>query len=269
MRWTAEAEAALKKVPFFVRNRVRSRVQEDALKKGKQRVTMVEVRAAKERFLTGMQAEVRGHQIDTCFGATGCPHAVAPDWELTDRLEELLQQAELLEFFKSQGIQELRFHHQFRVAVAGCPNACSQPQIKDIGIIGALQPIRTDEFCTTCETCVNSCRESAINLESQIPGPIIDTQCCVACGSCIPVCPTGTLAVQAQGYRIQLGGKLGRHPRLARELPGIFDTAAILEIVGACIDFYKSVSKQGERFGDILRPEDFAELARRFIKNLP
>ena len=92
MRWTAEAEAALKKVPFFVRNRVRSRVQEDALKKGKQRVTMVEVRAAKERFLTGMQAEVRGHQIDTCFGATGCPHAVAPDWELTDRLEELLQQ---------------------------------------------------------------------------------------------------------------------------------------------------------------------------------
>lgn len=264
MKWTAEAEAAIKKVPFFVRNRVRTRVQEEALKEGKQRITMAEVNAAQQRFLTGMHAEVKGHQVDACFGGSGCPHAVAPDWDLLDRLEELLQQAELLEFLKLQGIQELRFHHQFRVAVAGCPNACSQPQIKDIGIIGALRPMRTDEFCTTCETCVNSCPDGAIALDTQIPGPIIDTQRCVACGSCIPVCPTGTMTVQAQGYRIQLGGKLGRHPQLAMEMPGIYDSAAILEIVGACIEIYKSASKQGERFGEILRPEEFNELVRRF-----
>jgi anaerobic sulfite reductase subunit C len=269
MKWTTEAEAAIGKVPFFVRNRVRTRVQEEALKAGKRRITMAEVKATQKRFLTGMHAQVKGHQIDTCFGSSGCPHAVAPDWELMGRLEELLQQAELLEFLKLQGIQELRFHHQFRVAVAGCPNACSQPQIKDIGIIAALQPMRTDEFCTTCETCVNSCRENAITLDPQIPGPVIDTQRCVACGSCVPVCPTGTLAAEIQCYRIQLGGKLGRHPRLARELPGIFDSATILEIVGACIDLYKSASKQGERFGEILRPEDISELARRFSKDLP
>ena len=269
MKWTVEAEAAIKKVPFFVRNRVRGRVQEDALKEGKQRITMVEVKATQERFLTGMHAEVKGHQIDSCFGASGCPHAVAPNWELTNSLDNVLQQAELLEFLNSQGIQELRFHHQFRVALAGCPNACSQPQIKDIGIIGALQPMRTDEFCTTCGTCVDSCREDAITLGSRIPGPIIDTQRCLACGSCIPACPTGTLAVQAQGYRIQLGGKLGRHPRLAMELPGIFDAATILEIVGACIEIYKSASKKGERFGEILRHEDISDLARRFSKDLP
>jgi anaerobic sulfite reductase subunit C len=269
MKWNAEAEAAIKKVPFFVRNRVRTRVQEDALKQGRQHITLTEVKATQERFLTGMHAEVKGHQIDTCFGASGCPHTVAPDWELADCLDKLLQQAELLEFLKLQGIQELRFHHQFRVAVAGCPNACSQPQIKDIGIIAALQPMRTDEFCTTCETCVNSCREGAITLDPRIPRPIIDAQRCVACGGCIPVCPTGTLAVRVQGYRIQLGGKLGRHPQLARELPGIFDAATILEIVGACIDIYKSASKQGERFGEILRSDDFSELACRFSKDLP
>ena len=264
MKWTAEAEAAIKKVPFFVRTRVRTRVQEEALKEGKRRITMAEVHATQKRFLTGMHAEVKGHQIDTCFGASGCPHAVVTDWEFIDRLETLLQQAELLEFLKLKGIQELRFHHQFRVAVAGCPNACSQPQIKDIGIIGAQRPMRTDEFCTACETCVNSCREGAVTLDVQLMGPIIDMQRCMSCGSCIPVCPTGTMAVQVQGYRIQLGGKLGRHPQLALELPGIYDAETTLEIVGACIDIYKSASKRGERFGEILRSDDFDELVRRF-----
>lgn len=269
MKWTTDAEAEIKRVPFFVRNRVRSRVQEEARNEGKQRVTMAEVNAAQKRFLTGMHAEVKGHQVDLCFGASGCPHAVIPDWELTDRLETVLQQAELLEFLKLKGIQELRFHHQFRVAVAGCPNACSQPQIKDIGIIGALRPIRTDEFCTTCEACASSCREGAIALDDQLPGPIIDTQRCVACGTCVPICPTGTMAARDQGYRIQLGGKLGRHPRLALELPGIYDAETTLEIVGACIEIYKSANKRGERFGEIFRPDDFDELVRRFGMGLP
>jgi anaerobic sulfite reductase subunit C len=268
MKWTAEAEAAIKEMPFFVRNRVRARVQEDALKARRKRITMEEVKAAKKLFLTGVHAEVKGHQIDACFGPSGCPHTVAPDWELVDRLEALLQQAKLLEFLKFKGIRELRFHHQFRVAVAGCPNACSQPQIKDIGIIGALRPICSDEFCTACETCLSNCHERAITLDAQMPGPIIDMQRCVACGSCIPVCPTGTIAAQVQGYRVQLGGKLGRHPQLALELPGIYDADTILEIVGACIDIYKSANKQGERFGDVLQPNDFDELVRRFAAEL-
>jgi anaerobic sulfite reductase subunit C len=264
MKWTPDAEAAIKKVPYFVRNRVRARVQEYALKAHKRRITLLEVKAAQERFLTGMHTDIKGHQIDTCFGSSGCPNAVAPDWDLVDRLEALLQQADLLEFLKLKGIQEIRFHHQFRVAEAGCANACSQPQIKDIGIIGAKRPFCSDEFCTACEACLNSCPESAITLDAQIPRPLIDMQRCVACGSCIPECPTGTLAVQAQGYRIQLGGKLGRHPRLAQELPGIYDAATIVKIVGICIDIYKSANKHGERFGEILRPADFDELCRRF-----
>jgi anaerobic sulfite reductase subunit C len=264
MKWTPDAEAAIKKVPFFVRDRVRARVQEDALKAHKNRITPEEVKATQKRFLTGMNVEVKGHQIDTCFGSSGCPNAVAPDGDLVDRLEELLQQADLLRFLKSKGIHDIRFHHQFRVAIAGCPNACCQPQIKDVGIIGARQPICSDEFCTTCETCLNSCREGAIALDTTIPGPLIDMQRCVACGSCIADCPTGTLAVKVEGYRIQLGGKLGRHPQLARELPGIHDATTIMEIVDACIDIYKSANKHGERFGEVLRPEDFDELCQRF-----
>ena len=87
---------------------------------------------------------------------------------------------------------------------------------------------------------------------------------CLACGACIPVCPTDTLVQAATGYRIQLGGKLGRHPQLARELPGIYDEAGILEIISACIDLYKSKSTKGERFGSILTMTDFEELTERF-----
>jgi hypothetical protein len=35
MEWSPEAEAAIKKVPFFVRKRVRSRVEQDAKQAGK------------------------------------------------------------------------------------------------------------------------------------------------------------------------------------------------------------------------------------------
>ena len=72
------------------------------------------------------------------------------------------------------------------------------------------------------------------------------------------------MTTAAEGYRIQLGGKLGRHPRLASELPGIYDLAATLEIVQACIGFYKTRSRRGERFGEIFDSEAFERLAGQF-----
>ena len=34
-------------------------------------------------------------------------------------------------------------HHEFRVSLSACPNACSRPQIVDIGLIGAVTPVLT------------------------------------------------------------------------------------------------------------------------------
>ena len=80
----------------------------------------------------------------------------------------------------------------------------------------------------------------------------------------MPVCPTGSMIEGQKGYRVQLGGKLGRHPQLANELPGIHDENAVIEIVKECLRFYKEKSKNGERFGQILTPADFEALARRY-----
>ena len=63
---------------------------------------------------------------------------------------------------------------------------------------------------------------------------------------------------------MQLGGKLGRHPQLARELPLIFSEEQVLGIVEECLKLYKQRSRHGRRFAEILTDQDIADLAQRF-----
>jgi anaerobic sulfite reductase subunit C len=263
MKWTAEAENAIKKVPFFVRKRVRARVEKEAVEHGKPMVTLAEVKATQRRYLNNMESEVRGYQLDSCFGPNGCPRRAVRNDTLLPRIQSLLEKEDLLGFLKQTVPGELRFHHEFRVTIADCPNACSQPQIKDIGIIGACVPQVTEEACTQCQACVEACRETAVALtEDDTDGPVIDRARCINCGRCTPVCPSGTLASGKEGYRIQLGGKLGRHPRLAMELPEIFSEDDVLRVIRDCITFYKQRSRHGERFADLLTADDLEAYAR-------
>lgn len=112
------------------------------------------------------------------------------------------------------------------------------------------------------------CREGAIALEDEMSRPSIDMRRCLACGQCISVCPTGVLTAGVTGCRIQLGGKLGRHPRLACELPGIYDAETTLAIVKACLDLYKKNSARGGRFGKVLQESDIERLAGQFKKKV-
>jgi dissimilatory sulfite reductase (desulfoviridin) alpha/beta subunit len=264
MDWTPEAEAAIKQVPFFVRKRVRARVEKEAKEAGKGRVTLADVKATQARYLSGMHADIRGYQIDTCFGPSGCPNRALISDPLLARIESVIQAADLLGFLKSRVTGDLKFHHEFRVTLADCPNACSQPQIKDVGIIGAAVPETTNEPCSQCGACSESCAEQALGPAAENRPPQIDPQRCLNCGQCIRACPTGTIAEAWKGFRVQLGGRLGRHPRLARELPGIFSEDQVVEIVQECLRFYKNRSRHGERFAHLFQDADFAEFCRRF-----
>jgi dissimilatory sulfite reductase (desulfoviridin) alpha/beta subunit len=255
MEWTKDAEKAIQKVPFFVRKKVKARVEEEAKNDGSGFVSLSHVKTARQRFLTDMSAEIKGYQVDACFSDGGCPNAIFSGG-IQKKIEELLQKEDLLEFLKNRVGGEIRFHHEFKITVSDCPNACSQPQIKDIGIIAAKTPKLTDTECTRCLGCVRTCKENAIYLEEPDAAPIVDLSQCVACGQCIAVCPTGTLALNKQGYRILLGGKLGRHPRLAKELPGIFTEEEALAIIARCVSCYKTKSQGGERFADLLARDD-------------
>jgi dissimilatory sulfite reductase (desulfoviridin) alpha/beta subunit len=266
MKWTPEAEAIIKQVPFFVRKRVRARVEDEARQAGKSSVAPADVKATQKRYLTGMSKEVKGYRFERCFGPSGCPHRIQPAGRLAEGIVQLLQSADLLNFLKSRGVADLKFYHEFRVTLADCPNACSQPQIKDIGIIAAALPALGDAVCSQCRACTDICREAAISLEAGQTAPTLHNGRCMACGQCVPVCPTGTLVEGDRGFRIQLGGKLGRHPRLGLELPGIYTEKAVLAIVADSLALYKERSRHGERFGELIGPADVRHLAERYAQ---
>jgi dissimilatory sulfite reductase (desulfoviridin) alpha/beta subunit len=51
---------------------------------------------------------------------------------------------------------------------------------------------------------------------------------------------------------VLLGGKLGRHPRLGEELPGVHAPEEIPGIVERFVEIYQSLCRKGERLGVIL-----------------
>jgi dissimilatory sulfite reductase (desulfoviridin) alpha/beta subunit len=260
MQWDPAADDAVSKVPFFVRKKVRARVEQEASAAGKHQVSLADVKATQKRYLAGMASQVKGYQLDACFGSGGCPNRAVESEALLNRIEALMEKQDLLPFLKSRVKGDLKFHHEFRISLADCPNACSQVQIKDIGIIGAAMPRLIDEPCSQCGACVDACKEEAILLKEDSDGPQIDMERCLACKKCSDACPTGTIAEGPTGYRLLLGGKLGRHPRLARELPGIFTADEVLEKIEACVAYYKAHSRNGMRFAELIQDKDLTEL---------
>lgn len=153
-------------------------------------------------------------------------------------------------FLKERVNGPLKMHHEFRISISDCPNACSRPQIFDVGLIGACRPEASDEPCTRCGACMESCKENALSIKDDVP--VVDDSKCLFCGQCIRVCSTGSLMEAQKGYRILVGGKLGRHPRLATELPGIYQPEEALAVIERCLDHYQRHCIKGERFGEIV-----------------
>ncbi len=267
MEWTKDAADAVKRVPFFIRKRVRARIEAMAAEAGKNIVTMDDVNAARKRYLNNMESEIKGYSVSGCFGQSGCPNRISDDTSLMESLEKILAGAGLYDFLKKRIDGPLKFHHEFRLSLSSCPNACSQPQIADLGIIGAAMPLVKDEPCSGCGACLKSCIEDAVRMPESEDGsggkvaqarqgngllPEIINSLCVKCGACAAKCPTGTIVIGKKGYRILLGGRLGRHPRLADELGGIHSAKTVCDVVSACIAFYKENAVHGERFADIV-----------------
>jgi len=254
MKWSKEAEKSIAKVPFFIRKRVRKRVEEEATRCGSNEVSLEHVQACKERFLNRMEEEVKGYSVETCFAQSGCPNRAVVDDDLVKKVEKKLAKRNMKDFMKKKVNGPLKLHHEFRTSVSNCPNACSRPQIVDVGLMGTRLPaVASNEICTECGACLEICKEGAISVDEARPA--IDMDRCVSCGQCIDACPTGILKEDEKGYRILVGGKLGRHPRLGSELSGIYTEEEVLKILDHCIDYYQDHCVEGERFGEVLEKE--------------
>jgi len=249
--WDSEAEKTLRRVPFFVRKRVRTKVEEEVVAAGRNRVTKADLEESKRRQMKKLSEGVKGYSLEACFGSSGCDNSVVASADLVSDLENLLEKADLLTFLRSRLGDRLKLHHQLRVTIADCPNACSQPQIKDIGIIGQAQIAADPEECTGCGECETVCDESAIVLNDGFLVSI-DEDLCVQCAACARICPTEAISNPACTYRMLVGGKLGRHPQLAREFTRDLDADQVLNLVGSIVDYYKANAKSGERFGALI-----------------
>lgn len=250
MEWSEEANGALARIPFFVRRSVKRKVEKEALRCGAERVELDHMEAARKRFLDRMEEEVKGVQVETCFGPGGCRNRAVDCDDMAQEVEKRASAGDMKAFLERIVDGPLKMHHEFRISISDCPNACSRPQIVDVGLIGACRPEISGEGCSGCGACVEVCRENAVSLEEEVPA--VDESRCLACGQCIKACPTGALREGKKGYRILLGGKLGRRPRLAEELPGIHSPQEACAILDRCLAHYRRHCRKGERFGVVL-----------------
>ena len=252
MKWTKEAEEAVSRVPFFVRKRVKKKVEEEAERNNSRVVTLDHVQNSQKRFLKEMDQEVKGFQVETCFGPSGCPNRAVDCEGMDQELEQELVKRDLKTFLKERVQGPLKMHHDFRVSLSCCPNACSRPQIVDFGIIGIRHPKITEETCSQCRACIEVCKEDAIHIEESSEKPVIDFEKCLSCGQCITACPTGTLDEDSQGFRVLVGGKLGRHPQLGKDLGKIYSKEEMFKQLNHYLDLYQTHNQKGERLGEVL-----------------
>jgi dissimilatory sulfite reductase (desulfoviridin) alpha/beta subunit len=204
-----------------------------------------------------------GFSVEACFGAHGCPNAITSSATLLDRIEELLRQEDLTAFLQEKVGGPLKHHHQFRVALAECPNACSQVHIKDFGLIGQMEPEFAGD-CKECGGCEEACEENALRVVDHFP--VIDPEKCLYCGACVRACASEALRPGRLGYRVLVGGKLGRHPRLARELASFATEEEVLRLLKNIVSFYKARNRRGERLGQLIEEVGWENFRRAVLR---
>ena len=190
-------------------------------------------------------------EVVTCrAGAGGCPMAVIDVEALAEKLSEVLDEPEYKRKLEEKLARPFAFHSQFCAAITGCPNACAQPQIRDFGVIGRARVSVDESLCNECGMCEDACKENAIAL---VDGrPHIDEARCIGCSDCVRSCQSDALSLGGRRHDVIVGGKLGRHPRLARSL-GEFDTIEeAAECLRRAILLLLAEGRTGERLGALL-----------------
>ncbi|MEZ0575498.1 4Fe-4S binding protein [Halodesulfovibrio aestuarii] len=205
---------------------------------------------------------VESIEIIACRGISGgnCRFAIQSDNAFPAAIRNVVEQTGWDAFLRSQINGPLLHHHTLKISVAACPNGCSRPHVADIGIIRAKQPELVPDTCSHCGLCGRICPDKAISYDKG--EPVFDLAQCMKCGMCMEKCPERAIRAVEDGYRVVLGGKLGRHPRLASELGGIFCEKQVLAIVAECVFYYMEQYRPKLRFGTLVE-ENYESLMQR------
>jgi dissimilatory sulfite reductase (desulfoviridin) alpha/beta subunit len=155
---------------------------------------------------------------------------------------------------------------KMRIALSGCPNACTSPMLNEIGIIGRVRPIRTEGLCTGCGSCVLYCRENAIRIRNGISE--LDEEKCIQCGTCVKSCSFNLLKSFHIHYLITVGGRRGRHPKIGRELLTAETEDETLAVVEQIVDWVYRRAWSGRLLSEQLDELHFEKFREDIQKKL-
>lgn len=189
--------------------------------------------------------------VRVCRGAEGCPRAVVDVAGAAAAVTATLDGRDVAGVVRRKvGAGRMLEHHRFKVTLSGCPNGCSQPQIADVGLMGQERPLFDEAACIGCGLCVDACAEAVFSLAG---GHLsMDESRCVGCGECMRVCPTAALTPAATGWRVLVGGRLGRHPRLGAEVSACADLHDALTVTTKVVELWEREGLPDERVGVVL-----------------
>ena len=108
------------------------------------------------------------------------------------------------------------------------------------------------------------CPEKAIVLENDKVKILWDK--CNLCGACVGTCPSDLITEEWKGYKIFVGGKIGKHPKLGKELTDAKSPEEAVAIFRKIINWSKKNTKIGERFGDCLERVGFEKFRKDIIR---
>lgn len=194
--------------------------------------------------------DLKGNKLYAIERCRNCPNAVVDLERVAEIMQNIFDEVQFDQRQSARLQTDRPLHHQiFRAAIAGCPNSCSQPQIKDFGVQGQMVPA-PGAGCSSCGICASACLDGCITLATD--GPVIDRDHCLNCGVCIRQCPTGAMGVSGQGCRVLAGGKLGRRPRLATVHLELAGNEQLGECLREMLEMLFQQGSLGERLGELL-----------------
>lgn len=198
-----------------------------------------------------------------CRGAKGvCPNSLLDGRRVSESIESVITNSIQIRKAGRQIVDGASVHPRFRVALAACPNACTEPQIKDIGIIAIVSPTEVGANCSGCGECEKVCREEAINV---VDGRAqIQKNRCVACGQCLGRCQKKILRSSELRFRILVGGRMGRHPRWAEELC-VVDSSVLARVIRSLLERIVWSAGNGERAANVVERTGLAGLREKVL----
>lgn len=187
--------------------------------------------------------------VNICRGIQGgeCRFALFVEEKFSERIECVINEIGWPEFLEDRLGGRINRHKAFSVNGAACPNGCSKPHIADIGLIRSCVPVIDHDNCILCEECVRSCPDEAMErVDERI---VITREKCLVCGQCVSCCPAEVISCSRNGWRVLVGGRLGRHPRLGTELPGVYTSDEALAIIAKALRLWMDNYNEYKRFG--------------------